>query len=142
MLILGGGLIGCETAQYLINKGVKDVRIMDKKRVGNKMGMLRTMFLDIEYPGKTIQKSNRSNITSIGDHEITYKFTDKFKKTSEKTRHFDTLVISVGTTSRKTEDLKAKCEELGIAYDVIGDAKKVGMGIDATADAYAVGMNV
>lgn len=142
VLILGGGLIGCETAQYLINKGVKDVRIMDKKRVGNKMGMLRTMFLDIEYPGKTIQKSNRSNITSIGDHEITYKFTDKFKKTSEKTRHFDTLVISVGTTSRKTEDLKAKCEELGIAYDVIGDAKKVGMGIDATADAYAVGMNV
>lgn len=142
VLILGGGLIGCETAQYLVNKGVKDVRVMDKKRVGNKMGMLRTMFMDIEYPGKTIQKSNRSNITSIGDHEITYKFTDKYKKTSEKTRHFDTLVIAIGTTSRPTEALTAKCEELGITYDVIGDAKKVGMGIDATADAYAAAMNV
>lgn len=115
---------------------------MDKKRVGNKCGMLRTMFMDIEYPGKTIQKSNRSNITSIGDHEVTYKFTDKSKKTSEKTRHFDTLVVSVGTTSRPTEALTAKCEELGIGYDVIGDAKKVGMGINATADAYAVGMSV
>ena len=139
VLILGGGMIGCETAQYLIDKGVKDVRVMDKKRVGNKMGMLRTMFMDIEYPGKTIQKSIRSNVTSIGDHEITYKFTDKSRKTSEKTRHFDTLVIAIGTTSRPTEALTAKCEELGIAYDVIGDAKKVGMAIDATADAYAVG---
>ncbi len=142
VLILGGGMIGCETAQYLIDKGVKDVRVMDKKRVGNKMGMLRTMFMDIEYPGKTIQKSIRSNVTAIGDHEVTYKFTDKSKKTSEKTRHFDTLVIAIGTTSRPTETLTAKCEELGIAYDVIGDAKKVGMGIDATADAYAVGRTV
>lgn len=142
VVILGGGLIGCETAQYLINKGVKDVRVMDKKRVGNRMGMLRTMFMDIEYPGKTIQKSNRSNITSIGDHEITYKFTDKFKKTSEKTRHFDTLIIATGTTSRPTEELTTKCNELGIAYDIIGDAKEVRMAIDATADAYEVAMNI
>lgn len=142
IVILGGGLIGCEVAQFLIEKGEKNVRIMDTKRVGKAMGMLRSMFLDIEYPGKTIAKSNRSKITAVGDHEITYKFTDKFKKTSEKTRHFDTLVVAAGTTSRPTADITAKCEELGIAYNVIGDAKKVGMGIDATADAYAVGMGI
>lgn len=50
-IILGGGGVGCETAQFLIEHGVTDVRVMDSKRVGNKMGMLRTMFLDIEYPG-------------------------------------------------------------------------------------------
>ena len=115
---------------------------MDSKRVGKGMGMLRTMFLDIEYPGKTIQKSNRSKVTAIADHTITYKFTDKFKKTSEKTRQFDTLVVATGTTSRSTEALVSKCDELGIAYDVIGDAKKVRMGIDATADAYAVGTTI
>ena len=38
--------------------------------------------------------------------------------------------------------LITECEELGIAYDVIGDAKKVGMAIDATGDAYAVGRTV
>lgn len=142
IVILGGGEIGCETAQYLIEKGEKNVRIMDAKRVGNNMGMLRTMFLDIEYPGKTIQKSNRSKVTAIDGRTITYKFTDKFKKTSEKTREFDTLVVAVGTTSRPTEALTAKCEELGIAFDVIGDAKKVRMGIDATADAYEAGMRI
>lgn len=142
VLILGGGGVGCETAEYLVSKGVKNVRVMDSKRVGKGMGMLRTMFMDIEYPGKTIQKSNRSKVTAIGDHTIDYKFTDKFKKTSNKTRSFDTLVIATGSKSRPTEDLTAKCEELGIAYNVIGDAKKVRMGIDATADAYKVGMEI
>lgn len=142
VVILGGGGVGCETAQYLIGKGVKDVRVMDAKRVGNNMGMLRTMFLDIEYPGDTIKKSNKSKVTSIEDHTINYKFTDKFKKTSDKSRHFDTLVVATGTVSRPTTDLTAKCEELGIAYDVIGDAKQVRMGIDATAEAYEVGMRI
>ena len=77
MVILGGGGVGCETAQYLIGKGVKDVRVMDAKRVGNNMGMLRTMFLDIEYPGETIKKSNKSKVTSIEDHTINYKFTER-----------------------------------------------------------------
>ena len=142
VVILGGGGVGCETAQYLIGKGVKDVRVMDAKRVGNNMGMLRTMFLDIEYPGETIKKSNKSKVTSIEDHTINYKFTDKFKKTSDKSRHFDTLVVATGTVSRPTADLTAKCEELGIAYDVIGDAKQVRMGLDATADAYAVAYRI
>jgi NAD(H)-dependent 7alpha-hydroxy-3-oxo-delta4-cholenoic acid oxidoreductase len=142
VVILGGGAVGCETAQYLVQKGVKDVRVMDAKRVGNGVGMLRTMFMDIEYPGDAIKKSNKSNVTSIEDHTINYKFTDKFKKTSDKSRHFDTLVVATGAVSRPTEALTAKCEELGIAYDVIGDAKKVGMGIDATADAYEVGTRI
>ena len=50
--------------------------------------------------------------------------------------------MAFGTVSRPTADLTAKCEELGIAYDVIGDAKEVRMGLDATADAYAVALTV
>ena len=142
VVILGGGAVGCETAQYLIGKGVKDVRVMDMKRVGNGMGMLRTMFMDIEYPCDTIKKSNKSKAVSIEDHTLNYKFTDKFKKTSDKTRHFDALVVAAGTVARPTADLTAKCEELGIAYDVIGDAKEVRMGLDATADAYEVAMRL
>ena len=141
-IILGGGGVGCETAQFLIEHGVTDVRVMDSKRVGNKMGMLRTMFLDIEYPGETIKKSRGSKVTAVGDHEITYAFTNKAKKTVEKTRHFDSLVIATGMHSRPTQDLTDACSELGIPCDVIGSAKKADMGIEATADAYAAAMNV
>lgn len=61
---------------------------------------------------------------------------DKFKKTSDKPRHFDSLAVASGTAARPTADLTAKCGELGVGCDVIGDAKKVRMGLDATADAY------
>ena len=126
----------------IIEHGVTDVRVMDSKRVGNKMGMLRTMFLDIEYPGDTIKKSRNSKVTNIGDHEISYAFTNKAKKTVEKTRHFDSLVIATGMHSRPTQDLTDACSELGIPCDVIGSAKKADMGIEATADAYAAAMKV
>ena len=141
-IILGGGGVGCETAQFLIAHGVTDVRVMDTKRVGNKMGMLRTMFLDIEYPGETIKKSRGSKVTAVGDHEITYAFTNKAKKTVEKTRHFDSLVIATGMHSRPTQDLTDACSELGIPCDVIGSARKADMGIEATAEAYAAAMKV
>ena len=141
-IILGGGGVGCETAQFLIEHGVTDVRVMDSKRVGNKMGMLRTMFLDIEYPGETIKKSRGSKVTAVGDHEITYAFTNKAKKTVEKTRHFDSLVIATGMHSRPTQDLTDACSELGIPCDVIGSARKADMGIEATAEAYAAAMKV
>ena len=75
-----------------------------------------------QFPGEVVEGNT-----------INYKFTDKFKKTSDKTRHFDTLVIATGMVSRPTGDLTAKCEEFGIPYDVIGDAKQARMGIDATA---------
>lgn len=141
-IVLGGGGTGIETAQYLVENGVKDVRIMDAKRVGANVGMLRTMFLDIEYPGDAIKKSARSKVVSVEGNTINYKFTDKFKKTSDKSRHFDTLVVAFGMVSRPIENLTAKCDELGIAYDVIGDAKAPRMGIDATAEAYEVGMKL
>lgn len=141
-IILGGGGEGIEVAQYLVEKGVESVRIMDKVRVANGTGMLRNMFLNLEYTPDQIKRSNKSRITEIGDHEITYKFTDKFKKTSVKTRKFDTLVVAYGTTSRPSDALVAKCEEMNVPFDVIGDAKAPRMGIDATAEAYEVGTRI
>ena len=141
-IVLGGGGTGIEVAQYLVKDGVEDVRIMDKVRVCNNVGMLRNMFLNLEFTPDEIKRSNKSTITSIGDHEITYTFVNKARKKAEKTRHFDTLVVAMGEKSNDSSALVAKCDELGIPYDVIGDAKKPGMAIDATAAAYEVGMRI
>ena len=86
--------------------------------------------------------SRGSKVTAVGDHEITYAFTNKAKKTVEKTRHFDSLVIATGMVSRPTQELTDACSELGIPCDVIGSARKADMGIEATAEAYAAAMKV
>ena len=142
-IVLGGGGSGIEVAQYIIQHGMTDsVRIMDKVRVCNGVGMLRNMFLKLEYTEEQIVRSNKCTVQEIGDHELTYTLINKAKKKVEKTRHFDTLVVAVGTTSRPTDALVAKCEELGIPYDVIGDAKQPRMAIDATAEAYEIGTRI
>lgn len=140
VVVLGGGGVGSEVAQYLAVKGAQ-VTLMDAKRVGSGMGMLRTMFMDIEFPDYGIKRVSRAKIYEIQDHKILYHLTDrKTKKVTDKEKPFDALVICTGITSLPTDDLQAKCTELGIPFDVIGDSVKARMAIDATAEAYKVGM--
>ena len=142
VIILGGGGVGTEVAQQLAVKGAQ-VTILDAKRVGNGMGMLRKMFMDLEFPGYGIKRVSFAKVTEIQDHKILYKLTDKkTKKVTDKEREFDALVICTGITARPSDELQAKCTELGSPFDVIGDAKKSRMALDATADAYAVGTSI
>lgn len=142
VIVLGGGGVGSEVAQYLAVRGAQ-VTLMDAKRVGNGMGMLRTMFMDMEFPGYGIKRVSFAKIYEIQDHKVLYKLSDrKTKKISDKEKPFDALVICTGTVANPSEELQAKCTELGIPFDVIGDARKAGMGIDATAEAYEVGMKI
>jgi NAD(H)-dependent 7alpha-hydroxy-3-oxo-delta4-cholenoic acid oxidoreductase len=51
-------------------------------------------------------------------------------------------VVCTGIGSRPSDELQAKCTELGIPFDVIGDAKSARMALDATAEAYKVGTTI
>lgn len=44
------------------------------------------------------------------------------------------VAVAVGATSTLHEDFKQVCEELGIEYDVIGDAVQPRRALDATAE--------
>lgn len=142
VVVLGGGGVGSEVAQLLAVNGC-EVSVLDAKRVGAGMGMLRTMFMDMEFPGYGIKRANKSKVYEIQDGKVLYKATNpKTKAVTEKEKEFDYLVVCTGNKSLPTDDLQAKCTELGVPFDVIGDAKAPGMGIDATKDGYEVGMKI
>lgn len=69
VVVLGGGGVGSEVAQVLAVKGA-EVTVLDAKRVGNGMGMLRTMFMDLEFPGYGIKRVNFAKVTEIQDHML------------------------------------------------------------------------
>jgi NAD(H)-dependent 7alpha-hydroxy-3-oxo-delta4-cholenoic acid oxidoreductase len=142
VVILGGGGVGSEVAQHLAVNGAQPV-ILDTRRVGNGMGMLRKMFMDLEFPGYGIKRVSFAKVTEVGDHVVKYKLTDKkTKAVTNKERPFDALVVCTGIGSRPSDELQAKCTELGIPFDVIGDAKSARMALDATAEAYKVGTTI
>ncbi|MGA2681674.1 MAG: FAD-dependent oxidoreductase [Candidatus Bathyarchaeia archaeon] len=54
----------------------------------------------------------------------------------------DSVVVAVGSTSRDYAALKTYCEQKGIPYSVIGDAKKPRKAIDAIAEAAEVARKI
>lgn len=138
VVILGGGGVGTEIATLLADQGAQ-VLIIDPKRVGSSMGMLRKMFMELEFPGYGIKRSSFSKVYEIGDHKLKYKQTDrKTKKVTDKERAFDALVVACGEKSADSNTLQQKCTALGIPCDVIGDAAQLGDTLAATRAAYAL----
>ena len=54
----------------------------------------------------------------------------------EKEFDADNVLMAVGARPRSSEELVAACDELGIPYYVVGDAKKAGFALDAVYDAF------
>ena len=140
--VIGCGLVGAEVSELLASKGVQ-VTAIDKKGVGTGLNMLRRMFLHPEFKFYKIAKMSGTNVTSIEPGKISYVMTNK--KTNEVTEgvlECDSVVICTGITSRSTEDLQRKCEELKIPFDVIGDALSSRTALDATREGYKVAMTI
>ena len=57
---------------------------------------------------------------------------------AEETLPCDHVVIAVGSAPVNNAAMKMVCDDLGIPYYTIGDAKKVRKALDATAEAAAV----
>lgn len=140
--VIGCGLVGAEIAELLASKG-QQVTAIDKKGVGTGLNMLRRMFMSPEFKYYKINKMNGTNITAIEDGKLHYIMTNKkTKEVTEGVLECDSVVICTGITARPSAELQAKCEELQIPCNVIGDAKVARTALDATAEGYRVGLAI
>lgn len=84
-----------------------------------------------------------TNIVGIEPGKLHYIMTNK--KTQEVTEgvlECDAAVICTGITARPSEDLQEKCKELGVPFNVIGDAAGARDARIATQEGYEVGMSI
>ena len=99
---------------------------------------------------KAVEQINQKMSDSeavFGIHEKTNRITIKIvdKKTKEVTQgvlECDATVICTGITARPSDGLKARCEELGIPVEVIGDAAGARDCTIATREGYDAGMAI
>ena len=139
VIMVGGGLVGCETALWLANQG-KDVTIIEALPELLSSGkpvphMNRTMLLDLLKYNKVKAITNSSLIEVTDDGAI---IIDKnFRK---KSLEADTVVIAVGFKSdnKLYYDIEGKVSEL---Y-AIGDAREAANIMNAIWDAYEVARNI
>ena len=116
--VIGGGLVGCETAEFLAEKG-HEVTILEMlPNIGADIGPLVGPLLFERLNNYKVKIITGAKLTGIGEGNITY---EKDGKT-ETLGDFDSVVAAVGSTPE--DSLANQLEGSGINYYVIGDASK------------------
>ena len=141
--VVGCGSVGSEVAMLLAAQGCK-VTVMEKKGVGNDLTMLRKMFIKPQFKGFGITGMSGTAVRGVEDgKKVHFVVTDrKTKESTQGSADFDAVVICMGITARGSEDLQAKCAELGVPCHVIGDAKQARTALWATREAAKVALDM
>lgn len=117
VLIIGGGLVGCETAEYLsVYKNDITVIEMKEKAAVDASPITRAFLL------KSMKNHNIRICTSAEVKEIRDFHVKISERGEEKTEIFEEIVVAAG--SRAYDNLSGKMQEAGINVSVIGDAKQ------------------
>ena len=138
VLMLGGGLIGCETAEYLALKG-GDVTILELRPdlAADMQARARSFLLESLREHK-VKALTSTELVSVGpDGRVAVK--DAYGSQRE-LPPFDTLVLALGY--RPSNALCAELSLAGVPFTAIGDCRRVGKVLDAMHEAYTAAYNL
>lgn len=130
VVVIGGGLVGLEVAEYLAerDKQVTVVEMLDE--VAKDLGQLRKICVMESLYALGIQTLVNATCTEIKDDGVVVEMDGEKKEIAA-----DYVVMSVGARSADYEEIKAYCEENSIPYHVIGDAVRARRALNAIEEA-------
>ncbi len=137
-LIVGGGLVGIEVAEYLAEHDVSSVVVemldeiaRDMEPVTRKLTMKRLANMPV-----TIHRSTKIVRVEGGEAFAQREGADQ----PESLGKFDTFVVAVG--SRSVDEVSKQLRERGLSVHVAGDAAQPGQVWDATQAGYEVALAI
>ncbi|MBD3226803.1 MAG: NAD(P)-binding protein [Candidatus Lokiarchaeota archaeon] len=136
--IIGGGMVGVEVAEYLLDKNKSVVIIEMLKRLGSNVPAMvaKEIIPRIEnHPNITTYLNTK--IAEIKNHTLIGKMKGKSEPVSIE---FDDLIIATG--SKPNNNIEKQIDSSDIKVYKIGDCKKPRKIINATADAFKVAMKI
>ncbi|HBT47713.1 MAG TPA: NADH:flavin oxidoreductase [Peptococcaceae bacterium] len=115
--VIGGGLVGCEAAEYLARKG-HEVTILEMlPQVASDIGPLVAPLLLGRLKDLGVKMLTEARVTAVDIGRVVYR-----RDGREEALEADTVVAAVG--SQPEDTLAREMEGSGIDYFVIGDALK------------------
>ncbi|AFH48841.1 NADPH-dependent 2,4-dienoyl-CoA reductase [Ignavibacterium album JCM 16511] len=134
VLIIGGGLIGVEIANTLVDHGNKVVIIEMLEDIARDMEMVTRKLNLMKLKKASVQIFTNSKVTRIDANKIYFIQTNGTDK-EQKIDGVDVFVVATGMKPNK--DLIDKLEGK-IPYYVIGDADKIGDAVSAIQSGYFI----
>lgn len=137
VVVIGAGLVGMETADFLCAKGVKNITVVEmlaKPPVPPLSAHATMIYRRLGAAG--VQLAFNTRVKKI-EHEAVIADSDGQERRFEPVNQ---VVIAVGLTSKK--DLKAFLEKRNIPYFVVGDSKAPRRIIEAVSEGAAAAWKI
>ena len=137
VLIVGGGMVGCEIAAFL-GEQEHDVTVIEfRDQVGADVIKEHKKYLMQDFEDYKIGQITGAKVCRFFEDGVEYETADGEK---HETRGYDTVVLSMGY--RNYNPFADQLEELGKETYVIGDAVRARRALDATAEAFEAAMKL
>lgn len=127
--VIGGGLVGLETAEYLEEKGCSVIIVERLPEIGEDLGATRKAAVMCAIQGK-VETITSAKCVEIKPGAVIIRKDGKLENVP-----CDAAVVAVGSKSRDHSDLEQTCHEMNIPWFVLGDAAKARRVLNATAEA-------
>ncbi|HPL64180.1 MAG: FAD-dependent oxidoreductase [Syntrophales bacterium] len=134
--IVGGGMVGCETAEFLIERGVTQVTVLEMlERLAENVSLTYRPFFLARLKKEGVRMQTGATVTRITDKgvHVSQNGDDGFVEA-------DTVVLAVGFKADpgKSEPFKGKAPEVYF----VGDCAKARMIKDAIEEGFQIGRSV
>lgn len=137
VVIIGGGIVGVEVAEYLCDKGL-DCKIIEMKgSVASDLGFYR-MLLSQKY----LAEHNVECIFNASCKEITGSAVVYEQDGERKSVPCDSVVMAVGAKPNNYSGIIAACDKRYIPYHIIGDAASVRRALNAVSEGVRVALEI
>ncbi|OGO08828.1 MAG: hypothetical protein A2Y61_06920 [Chloroflexi bacterium RBG_13_60_13] len=137
VLVIGGGLTGLETAEFLAQGGREVMVVELLKRAGADMGATVRWHLMNRTRNQNIRIFTSTQVREIRSGGVVVVSRNG---SEEAWSAFDTIVLACGTKSR--DELSTKIKDLAAEVHVIGDAAKPRRGLEAIREGSEVGRRI
>lgn len=134
--ILGGGMVGCETADYLAERGRRVTIFEQLPDVARDVGPDTRHFLLQRLRDRAVNIITSAKIEFVAEGCIRYVCNNEVKEAGG----FDTIVVALGSTPK--QDLRQVLESKGIEHFVIGDAVEARTALEAMAEGWQIGCSI
>lgn len=133
VLVVGGGMVGCETADFLAELGHAVTILDSQSSLGAEMIQEHRKLLLDSFAEHHVTEITNAYVTHLYSDGVSYK-TPFGEEVS--LRSFDSVVLCLGY--RKQDTLSDALKEQGIETYVVGDAVEARRALNATEEAYAL----
>lgn len=134
--VIGGGIVGCETALLLEEKGNKVTVLEMLPDFAAGLYLLCKMDMMDEFRDKGIVIETQASVNKIQSHKVVYE-----KNGASQELDSDLVVLAVGQRSYG-QKLADQLEDAGFEVVTIGDARKPAKIINATREGFFAALNL